>query len=58
MPSQNDVTGDRLVSGVPSQLYKEQWELIFGKDKEASKNIVSDVDNVLGAADVSSEVGC
>jgi len=30
--SQNDVTGDRLISNVPTKLYKEQYELIY-KDK-------------------------
>lgn len=38
--SVNDVTGDRLVSAVPTEKYRSGWDAIFGKPKVSK---VSDV---------------
>jgi len=38
MPTTNDVTGDRLISKEASDKYREGWETIFGKKKEAEKS--------------------
>ena len=39
--SRNDVTGDRLVSRVPSEEYKDGWDRIFGGNKEKEMPVVS-----------------
>ena len=36
MTTKNDVTGDRLISKVSSDSYRENWERIFG-DKYRNK---------------------
>ena len=30
MTTKNDVTGDRLITKVPSDSYRDNWERIFG----------------------------
>ena len=40
--SVNDVTGDRLVSAVPTEKYRSGWDAIFGKPKEAAAKPMSD----------------
>lgn len=30
MTTKNDVTGDRLISKIPSDVYRNNWEKIFG----------------------------
>ena len=34
MATKNDITGDALVTKVPSRSYDEGWERIFGKKKK------------------------
>lgn len=33
MTTKNDVTGDRLITKVASDSYRENWERIFGNNK-------------------------
>lgn len=33
--STNDITGDKLVTSVTNDKYREGWDLIFGKKKPA-----------------------
>jgi hypothetical protein len=35
--TKNDVTGDKLQSKTNTQKYRDNWDLIFKKDKDASK---------------------
>jgi len=36
--STNDVTGDRLVSKPPSDIYRHNWERIFGNANKKEKD--------------------
>lgn len=38
MVAKNDVTGDNIQSKVNSQAYKDNWDLIFGKNKKQPKD--------------------
>lgn len=37
MTTKNDVTGDRLISKVPSDDYRNNWDRIFGKKQSEKK---------------------
>ena len=45
MASHNPITGDALVTKVPSRSYDEGWERIFGKKSKETKD---DSDNRVG----------
>lgn len=38
MATKNDITGDALVTKVPSRSYDEGWERIFGKKSKETKD--------------------
>lgn len=38
MTTKNDVTGDRLISKIPSDNYRDNWERIFGKKNDRKKS--------------------
>ena len=44
MATKNDITGDALISRVPSQQYKDNYDAIFRKPKEEN----NDSDNRVG----------
>lgn len=40
IPAVNEITGSRLTTGVPSQAYKDNYDLIFGKkDKKKEEDV-------------------
>ena len=42
MIAKNDVTGDELRSKISTTQYRDNWDLIFKKDKINEKNNISD----------------
>lgn len=39
--TKNDITGNRLVTKPTTEIYRSNWEKIFGKDKLNSKSVDS-----------------
>lgn len=42
MAAKNDVTGDELRSKISTTQYRDNWDLIFKKDKTSEENNISD----------------
>ena len=42
MAAKNDVTGDELRSKISTTQYRDNWDLIFKKDKMSEENNISD----------------
>lgn len=34
LKNRNDITGDKMTTGVPSEAYRNNWDAIFNKPKE------------------------
>lgn len=37
MPATNDITGDQIITGATTDLYRDGWERIFGKRSNTVK---------------------
>ncbi len=55
-PYCNNVTGERLVSKVPSDVYKENWDRIFGNSDANEANVDDPSAPTTGPADENKEV--
>lgn len=49
MATRNNITGDRMVTKTTSEEYRNNWDAIFGKKKEAVKE--DEEDNPLTSED-------
>ena len=42
MTTKNDITGDSLISKIPNDAYRENWERIFGSKNGKDKQLQED----------------
>ncbi len=45
--SYNEITGSKMISGIPSKEYKDNYDLIFGKKdkKEIESDLLNEIEN-------------